>query len=68
MKSKHGDLGLARPRHHHRAGFHLADAHVAGQIDVDAGDLRLGMQERALHFLRRGEETLAGAGQPRAGG
>ena len=45
-----------------------ADAHVAGKLDVDVGDFRLRVQERALHFLGGGEEALAGAGQPRAGG
>ena len=37
------------------------------QLEVDAGDLALRMQERALHLFRRADEALAGAGQLRAG-
>ena len=43
-----------------------ADAHVAGKFDVETGDLRLRVQERALHLLGGDEKPLAGAGQPRA--
>ena len=51
-----------------RKGVGRADAHVAGQHDVDVGDLRLRVQEGALHLFGGGQEAFAGAGQPRAGG
>ena len=45
-----------------------ADAHVAGEFDVEVRDFALRVQEGALHLFGGGEETLAGAGQPRPGG
>ena len=44
-----------------------ADPHIAGEFEIDAGHLALRMQEGALHLLGCGEETLAGAGELRAG-
>ena len=42
-----------------RKAVRRANAHVAGEHDVDVGNFRLRVQERALHFLRRGKKTLA---------
>ena len=44
-----------------------ADAHVARELEIDAGDFALCVQERALHLLGRSDEPLASAGQLRAG-
>ena len=38
-----------------------ADAHIAGKLEIDAGDFALRMQERALHLLGGADEALARA-------
>jgi hypothetical protein len=38
-----------------------ADANIARQFEIDAGDLALRMQERAFHLLGGADEALAGA-------
>ena len=43
-----------------------ADAHIAREFEIDAGDFALRMQERALHLLGGADEALAGAGELRA--
>ncbi len=48
-----------------REAVRRADAHVAGELEIDAGDLALRVQERALHLFRRADEPLAGAGELR---
>ena len=45
-----------------------ADANIARQFEIDAGDFALRMQERALHLLGGADEPLAGAGELRARG
>ena len=44
-----------------------ADAHIAREFEIDAGDLALRVQECALHLLRRADEPLARAGELRPG-
>ena len=62
-----GEIAQRRREVVGREPVRRADAHIARELEVDAGDLSLRVQECALHLLRRADEPLARAGELRPG-